>query len=175
LRWRNVTNDTEFVNLSSDGELTFNADTVLVDGSRTLIEDHMCSVHPTYTWMDGEEVEGDGSGPLEFLEGTFSEVQYAVDCDNAISGCTYEFEIYDATQSQVIGTCLATISIIGSSSSSSSLSSSSSSSSASSSSSRSSVSSSRSSSSASSSSSSRRGKTYRFRSRARFFKFNAKA
>jgi len=175
LRWRNVTTDTAFVNLSSDGELSFNADTVLLDGSNTLIEDRMCSAHPTYTWMNGEEVEGDGSGPNTFLAGTYSEIQYAVDCDNSTPGCTYEFQIYDATQSQVIGTCLAQISIVGSSSSSSSASSSSISSSVSSSSSRSSSSSSKSSSSGSSSSSSRRGRTYRFRSRRRYFTFTAKA
>lgn len=177
LRWRNVTSGGSFANLDSIGELTFNADTMLIDGSAVLVEDRICSAHPTYTWADGEEVEGDGTGQLTFLAGTTSEIQYGIDCSNAISGSTYEFQIYDATYSQAIGTCLAQITVIGSSSSSKSSSSvsSSSSSSRSSVSSSSRSSSSRSSSSESSSSSSRRGKTYRFRADRRLRTFVAKA
>jgi len=63
LKWRNVTDGGAFADVGETGEISFNADTVLVDGQALAIGNKICGAQTNYTWQNGLESEGDNRLP----------------------------------------------------------------------------------------------------------------
>ena len=115
LRWRNVTDGGSFADVGSSGEITFNASTDLTDDGSLILGEKKCDAEGGYTWQNGLESEGDNispdSGTYSLADEYYTEFQWALDCSGAKNGCKYEFELYDVTETTIIGTCQATIRI----------------------------------------------------------------
>ena len=111
LKWRNVTDSGSFAAVGSTGEISYAADTVLVDGQALPTESKICSAQTNYTWQNGMENEGDNilpdSGTYSLADEKYTELQWALDCSGAHDNDVYEFALY--TNSTLIGTCLASI------------------------------------------------------------------
>ena len=113
LHWRNVTDGGSFAVVGATGEISFTADTVLVDGTALTSANARCSAVGGYTWQEGLESEGDNllpdSGTYSLADEYYTEFQWALDCNSALAGKQYEFELYEVTNGVSIGTCLAQI------------------------------------------------------------------
>ena len=113
LRWRDVTDEGIFADVTDTGEITCSAVTDLVDGDDLLIEEKLCAAQSGYTWQNGLESEGDNllpdSGTYSLADEYYTEFQWALDCSNAEDEHEYEFELWDVTEGVSVGTCLATI------------------------------------------------------------------
>jgi len=111
LKWRNVTDSGSFAAVGATGEISYAADTVLVDGQALPTESKICSAQTNYTWQNGMENEGDNilpdSGTYSLADEKYTELQWALDCSAAHDNDVYEFALY--TSSTSIGTCLASI------------------------------------------------------------------
>jgi len=111
LKWRNVTDSGSFAAVGATGEISYAADTVLVDGQALPTESKICSAQTNYTWQNGMENEGDNilpdSGTYSLADEYYTELQWALDCSGAHDNDVYEFALY--TNSTLIGTCLASI------------------------------------------------------------------
>ena len=111
LKWRNVTDSGTFADVGATGEISFTADTVLGDG--TTLTSGICGAQAGYTWQNGLESEGDNilpdSGTYSLADEYYTELQWALDCDGATDGETYEFALYELTNGTSIGTCLSSI------------------------------------------------------------------
>jgi len=115
LKWRNVTDGGVFADVGATGEISFSADTVLVDDKVLLTGSKRCSVQSGYTWQNGLESEGDNrlpdSNSYSLADEYYTEFQWALDCNDALDEHKYEFALYELTNGTVIGTCGATITI----------------------------------------------------------------
>ena len=115
LKWRNVTDAGVFADVGATGEISFTADTVLVDGQALATGSKICSVQTGYTWQNGLESEGDNilpdSGTYSLADEYYTEFQWALDCNSAHDNDEYEFALYELTNGTSIGTCLASIAI----------------------------------------------------------------
>jgi len=114
LRWRKVGGT--FVDVGATGDITYNADTVLTDGSSVTSGERRVTLYfPDFTWQDGMENEGDNilpdTGTYSLADEYYSELQWALSCDDAEDEAEYEFELWDVTEGVSIGTCGATITI----------------------------------------------------------------
>ena len=111
LKWRNVTDAGSFAAVGATGEISYAADTVLVDGQALPIGSKICSAQTNYTWQNGMENEGDNilpyAGTYSLADEYYTELQWALDCSGAHDNDIYEFALY--TSSTSIGTCLASI------------------------------------------------------------------
>jgi len=111
LKWRNVTDAGSFAAVGATGEISYAADTVLVDGQALPTGSKICSAQTNYTWQNGMENEGDNilpdSGTYSLADEYYTELQWALDCSGAHDNDIYEFALY--TSSTSIGTCLASI------------------------------------------------------------------
>lgn len=115
LRWRKTGGT--FADVSNTGAITYSATTDLVDGNDLLTGEKSCDYQSGYTWQNGLESEGDNllpdSGTYSLVDEKYTEHQWALSCDDAEDGATYEFELWDVTGGVSIGTCLATIKMVG--------------------------------------------------------------
>jgi len=116
LQWRNKTDGGSFADVGSTGEISYSATTDLTDdGTLTNTEDSDCTADEP-TWQDGLENEGDNicpdTGTYSVADEQYTEFQWALDCSSALDGKEYEFQLYDVTESTVIGVCLATLTIV---------------------------------------------------------------
>lgn len=109
LRWRNVTDSGSFVALSGSGELTWSADTDLVNGNGVTAGEQVCTPVGGTNGATGAEREGENTVNLGLLQDSYAENQWAVDASGGLDGKQYEFEIFDATEGAAVGTCLADI------------------------------------------------------------------
>jgi len=114
LKWRNVTDGGTFAAVGATGEISFSADTVLVDGQALPTGSKICGAQTNYTWQNGLESEGDNIlpdvGTFALLDEYYTELQWALSCDDAHDGDVYEFDLFtNATQ---IGVCLASIKML---------------------------------------------------------------
>ncbi len=118
LRWRDVTDEGVFADVTDIGEITYSAVTDLIDDDDLLIDEKLCDEQGTgsrspYTWQNGLESEGDNllpdSGTYSLADEYYTEFQWALDCSNAEDEHEYEFELWDVTEGVSIGTCLARI------------------------------------------------------------------
>jgi len=113
LRWRDVTDEGTFADVTDTGEITYSAITDLTDGGDLLVEEKLCDAQTDYTWQNGLENEGDNILPdadtYSLADEYYTEFQWALDCSNAEDEHEYEFELWDVTEGVSIGTCLATI------------------------------------------------------------------
>ena len=116
LRWRNVSDSGSFVDVAHSGgevEWALDSETNLADGTTLGSGNKLCSATPEPTWQDGLESAEDNllpdSGTYSLADEYYTELQWALSLDNALSNKQYEFELYDVTESTVIGTCLAQI------------------------------------------------------------------
>jgi hypothetical protein len=111
LQWRD-TDGGSFADVASTGEISFSADTDLVDGDDVLVGERLCDAG-TGAWQNGLESEGDNilpdSGTYELADDYYTETQWALDCSGAQDGHQYEFQIYDITIGIVRDLCLAQI------------------------------------------------------------------
>lgn len=108
IRWRNKTDEGSFALLSGSGELTWTADTDLVNGNAVVTGEKGCTSGLT-TFVDGVEREGANDISTSLGNNEWTEHHWAIDCSNAHDGDEYEFELYDLTEGAAVGTCLATI------------------------------------------------------------------
>ena len=113
LRWRDVTVEGVFADISDTGEITYSAVTDLIDGGDLLLEEKICGAQSGYSWQDGLESEGDNLLPdidtYSLADEYYTEFQWALDCNGAEDEHEYEFELWDVTEGVSIGTCLASI------------------------------------------------------------------
>lgn len=113
LKWRNVTDSGSFAAVGATGEISYNADTVLVDGQALPTGSKICSAQTNYTWQNGMENEGDNilpdSGTYSLADEYYTEFQWALDCNSAHDNDVYEFALY--TNATLIGTCLAKLTV----------------------------------------------------------------
>lgn len=111
LRWRKVGGT--FADIGATGAINYSADTVLVDDIAILIENRKTLIQSGYTWQNGLENEGNNllpeSGTYSLADEYYTELQWALNCDDAEDEAEYEFELWDTTEGASIGTCLATI------------------------------------------------------------------
>jgi len=114
LQWRNKTDGGSFADVGSTGDITYSATTDLVDGDDLLTGEAGCTGDGT--WQDGLESEGDNllpdSGTYSLADEYWSELHWALDCSNALDSKEYEFQLL-TTGDNVIGVCLATLTIAG--------------------------------------------------------------
>lgn len=111
LRWRDVTDEGSFADVGATGEVHYNADTVLINGTNLVVGNRRCSTQG-YAWQNGEEVEGASlTDSIDIGDDYESEVQFALDVSGAGDGHNYEFELYDATRGVSLGTVGATLTI----------------------------------------------------------------
>jgi hypothetical protein len=98
LRWRNVTDSGSYADLGAAGELTYNSSTVLVQGTDIAEGTRRCSSQGGDAWQAGEEVEGASlCDSIDLADEYETEIHFGVDCDNALAGKEYAFELYDTT------------------------------------------------------------------------------
>ncbi|NIS69994.1 MAG: hypothetical protein GTO12_13940 [Proteobacteria bacterium] len=98
LRWRNVTDSGSYADLGTSGQLTYNSATVLVQGTNIPVGNRRCDSQGGDTWQAGEEVEGASlCDSIDLADEYESEIHFGVDCDNALAGKEYAFELYDDT------------------------------------------------------------------------------
>lgn len=116
LHWRNVTDEGSFVEVAHSGgqiEWATATETVLEDGTTLGSGNKLCSGTPEPNWQDGLENEEDNLlpdfGNFILVDEYYTEFQWGLSLDNALDGKQYEFELYDITETTVIGTCLAQI------------------------------------------------------------------
>jgi len=113
LRWRDVTDEGVFADVSDTGEITYSAVTDLTNDGDLLVEEKLCDAQTDYTWQNGLESEGDNilpdEGTYSLADEYYTEFQWALDCSNAEDEHEYEFELWDVTEGVSIGTCLASI------------------------------------------------------------------
>ena len=113
LRWRDVTDEGVFADVSDTGEITYSAVTDLADDNDLLVEEKLCGVQTDYTWQNGLESEGDNilpdAGTYSLADEYYTEFQWALDCSGAEDEHEYEFELWDVTEGVSIGTCLASV------------------------------------------------------------------
>jgi len=111
LMWRNVTDAGSFADVTGSGEITFNATTSLVDGDP--FTPNTGCVADELSAEDGLESEGDNilpdSGTYTHSDEYYTEFAWALDCSNALDGKEYAFQLYDVTESAIIGVAGATI------------------------------------------------------------------
>jgi len=91
--------------LSGTGELNWSASTDLVNGNALVESEAGCTSAEESTFVEGMEREGanDASVVIDAAD-EWSEIQWAVNCDNATNGSTYGFRLYDIVRSTLIGT-----------------------------------------------------------------------
>ena len=111
LRWRNKTDAGSFADLGASGELTWSADTTLVNAAAFTTDEHGCVSSGQTNWVDGEEREGANAFTYSNLsnDSAWTGAMWAVDTDNAHEGDEYEFELYNQTDTAQIAVCSATI------------------------------------------------------------------
>jgi len=118
LKWRNVTDGGVFADVGATGEISFSADTVLVNGQALPIGSKICDEQGSgakaiFTWQDGLESEGDNilpdSGTYSLADEYYTELQWALSCDDAHDEDEYEFALFELTNGTSIGTCLTSI------------------------------------------------------------------
>jgi hypothetical protein len=114
VEWRNVTDEGTFAPVGATGEITYNADTVIVDEEDIAWSERICTTQPSgYTWVLGYGNEGDNTipdtGTITYADDTFSEHQCALACDGAHGGDEYEFRLYDTSVGVALGTCACTL------------------------------------------------------------------
>jgi len=113
LRWRDVTDEGVFADVTDTGEITYSAVTDLTDDGDLLVEEKLCDAQGADIWQNGLESEGDNilpdSGTYSLTAGYYTEFQWALDCDGAEDEHEYEFELWDVTEGASVGTCLASI------------------------------------------------------------------
>ena len=111
LRWRKVGGT--FADVGAAGAITYNATTDLIDDNDLLFSEKKCDVQSGYGWQNGKENEGDNIlpnvGTYSLADEYYTELQWALSCDDAEGGAEYEFELWDTTEGASLGTCLATI------------------------------------------------------------------
>jgi hypothetical protein len=113
IRWRDVTDNTTFADLSGAGELTWNAVTDLADGgSLTSSEAGATGNITASNWINGYEAEGSNAIGTTFANDYYSEHHWAVDCSGADNSHQYEFEMWDNTAGVSLGTCAAQITMV---------------------------------------------------------------
>jgi len=114
LQWRNKTDypSGSFTDVGTSGDITYNAVTELVDDSIVYENEKGCTCSG-FIWQDGLENEGDNlcpnSGTHSLPDGYYSELHWALDLDNALTGKEYEFQLYSVTEGVAVGIGLATI------------------------------------------------------------------
>ncbi len=113
LQWRNVSEAGSFADVASTGEISFTADTDLVDGNDVLTGERLCNSPPSVDWEDGLESEGDNllpdSSTFSYTSDYFTEHHFALDCSSALYGDEYEFRLYDVTDASIVAVCVATL------------------------------------------------------------------
>jgi len=110
LKWRDVTDEGSFIDVGATGEIHYNADTVLVNGTNIPVGNRRCDSQGGDTWQAGEEVEGASlSDSIDLANQYETEIHFALDCSGAEDGHEYAFELYDTTNGASKGTCGATI------------------------------------------------------------------
>jgi hypothetical protein len=120
LEWRNKTDAGSWTTLSGTGELTWSADTVLVNDTALGSGNWICSVLGAgYADTDGIEREGANDYTLDLGPDEETEVQWAIDASGADGGDEYEFRVYDSNRGTYM-TVVPTITMATSVSSSSS-------------------------------------------------------
>lgn len=109
LRWRNVTDSGSFTALSGSGELTWSADTSLVNGNQLFeVPSGLTASQSGFT--AGIMREGANDWAYTALSADhWSAIMWAVDTDNALGGKEYEFELYNVTDTAQVGVCLASL------------------------------------------------------------------
>lgn len=111
LMWRNVTDGGSFADVTGSGEITFNATTSLIDDDPFTPNTGCTADEPDP--QNGLENEGDNilpnSGTYSLADDYYTEFAFALDCSNAIDGKEYAFQLYDVTESAIIGVAGATI------------------------------------------------------------------
>lgn len=115
LRWK--VSGGEFADVSDTGAITYSAVTDLGDGTTLEVGNKLCDAQGGYSWQNGLESEGDNllpdSGTYSLADEYYTEFQWALDCNGAADGGTYEFELWDVTEGVSIGTCAASIRMRG--------------------------------------------------------------
>jgi hypothetical protein len=123
LEWENTTNDPgTWTQLSGTGELTWSADTVLVNDTTLTSTNWICSVLGAgYGDANGVEREGANAYTLDLGPDEENEVQIAIDLSGGLDGDTYSFRWYDSVRGTYMNVgCTITLQAEPSSSSSSS-------------------------------------------------------
>jgi len=113
LKWRDVTDDSAFVVINNVGEINWNGATDLVNANDVVIGERACDSQG-YTWIDGEEVEGDyNQMSRQLTNDNETEFHWAIDCSGADDGHQYEFQVYGYSAGGEVGTCGAKITMAG--------------------------------------------------------------
>lgn len=112
LQWRNDTDSPTgtYNDLASTGEIKWGSATDLANGNAVVIGEKACTATGASgsTWQDGWEVEGAStSSSLALKDEYYTEIQFACNSSDAHNGDAYSFQIYDATNSAVVGTASA--------------------------------------------------------------------
>lgn len=116
LQWRNVTDAGSFADVTDTGEITYSADTDLVDGASVLQGEKLCNQQDSRPWDTGEESEGDNllpdAGTHSLPAAYYTEHHWALHCSAAPFSKEYEFRLIDVTESLTVGTCGATLTMM---------------------------------------------------------------
>lgn len=114
LRWRNLTDSPggAFNTLvTGSGELRAGTSAGAISNTDAVGDPQNC---PSDVIDASEEVENESplqSASLSASQNDQIETQYCVDMSNALDGKEYQFELYNATETESCGTCIPTITI----------------------------------------------------------------
>lgn len=110
LRWRDVTDDSAFVDLASTGEAKFGT-TDLVNGAAILVGGRKCDTQGD-TWQNGEEVEGTAlSDAIDLPKRYETEIHFSVSIVDGNYGHEYAFDLYNNTEDAIVGAVAAQITV----------------------------------------------------------------
>jgi len=109
-----VTAQGAWTDVAVAGPIRYTATTDLTDDGTLTSGEKLCSGVPSgASWADGLENEGDNvlpdSGTFSLTNDYYSEFQWGIDGSNGTDDVTYQFRLYDTTQSFNTGPALATI------------------------------------------------------------------
>lgn len=114
LMWRDVTDDSAFVDVAYASEINYNADTVLVNATVHDITYARCDVPSGYDFWQVQDSEGDNTHVGWFGDDNYAEYHWGLSAYGYSDyGHEYAFQLYDITEGAIIGTCGSTITIQG--------------------------------------------------------------